>query len=881
MMHLVRGKRWGGAFLAIMLAITLVELAACRAGIPTSPTPMLTDTATLPAPSPTFIPSPFPTATAAPLPTTPVPAPSASPTPASGITLLEEVRLSDQPALGREPAALSWMNGKLYVLCRQDAVLLIAENGRVRAGIPLQGYPVALAGVPSQGRLYAAGESPDQLYLIENDALQKTWPLPAPPTALLADNDKLYIGYSGLSRVDVWEMPAGTLLHSLQAPEGFYAYSLALDSARGRLFAVGFQRVLGFDLQSGEIVTDQYANSYQTLAVDERRGRWYVNDYDAETNTSWITAFDADSGVMLGKTAVGQDPRQALVHPTSGRLYVASSWEGSVAEIDAATLQTTRTFPVGSGTTALALDDTGRRLFAANRADHNVVAIDLDTGEPAGWIPTALIPSDMETDSTRGRVYAALPAAGALVYLDAELQPHHLLDMLSPSDIALDTIRGKLYVSSQASRSLAIVDPDVVSAEFVPLDNTAPSAPIAVAVDPAQDRVYAGTRVLQGATAQVITALQITPLSAWPMPTAPVETWVDPIQQRAFLVAFNGVPGSNGGMIIYILDLRTGEQLPGYLGGTSTTSVWLDVEGRRLYSTAVHFTNYRLYVDDLDSLTHLAERPLEAMPVDIAYIPATHHLFIAGEIPAVWQERPAQGELLVLDARTLGEVTRIMLPEPPARITADAAAQRVYAAVGIEGKVLVIQDAPAPAPPAPTASPTPSPWPTPTAPPAAPAGSPQEVPSPTPTTCARAVSPVLSPFDTSPLGCPSDAEQTTDMAEQPFQYGLMFWRGDVRQIYVLWIEGGYTAVADAWTGPPEYACQAEPPAGLVQPKRGFGLVWCTDPAVRGRLGWGLEAERGYRAVLQPFERGLAWHNDRGQAFAVLFDGTWQVLRPKP
>lgn len=875
------GKGSGKMVIGILLVILAIGMAGCRPGIPASPIPTATSSPTPAAPSPTFTPAPPPT-TALP-PTSPAPAPSASPTPAGGIALLEEVRLSDQPAFGREPVALSWMNGKLYILCRQDPVLLIAQDGRVVVGgISLQGYPVALAASPAAHRLYAASESPNQLYLIENDALQKTWPLPAPPTALLAAGDRLYVGYSGLSRIDIWQMPAGTVLGSFQTPEGFYAYSMALDAARNILLAVGFQRVLGFDVTSKDIVMDQYTKSYQTLALDEKLGRWYVNDYDESTSTSWMAAFDIGTGALVGRAAIGQDPRQALVHPITGRLYVACSWDGAVWEIDAATLQAARTFPVGNGTTALALDDSGRRLFAANRADHNVVAIDLDTGSPTGWIPTALIPSDMEADSARQRIYVALPAAGAVQYMDANLQAHHLIDLPSPSDMALDPVRGTLYVVSQAGRSLAVVDPDVVSAQMVPLEDVPPHAPLAVAVDASRERVYAGTHIIHAVSLQAVSALRITPLSIWNMPVEPVETWVDPVQQRAFMVAFNGIPGSNGGMVIYVLDLRTGEQLPGYLGGVSTTAIWLDADGRRLYSTAVHFSSYRLYVDDLDSLAHLSERRLDAMPIDIAYVPATHHLFIAGQIPAAGAQRTPQGELLVLDARTLGEVARIMLPEPPASITADAVSRRVYVAVGIQGKVLVVQDAPVPAPPAPTITPTPSPWPTLTPSPAAlSAPTPQmPTPAPTPTACARPVAPAFRTFDTSLLGCPTDAEVEMDMAEQPFQHGLMFWRGDVRQIYVLWGDGGYMAVADAWTGPEEYACQAPAPAGMVQPKRGFGLVWCTYPEVRGRLGWGLEPERGYRAVLQPFERGLAWHNDRGQVFAIFFDGTWQMLLPR-
>ena len=48
-----------------------------------------------------------------------------------------------------------------------------------------------------------------------------------------------------------------------------------------------------------------------------------------------------------------------------------------------------------------------------------------------------------------------------------------------------------------------------------------------------------------------------------------------------------------------------------------------------------------------------------------------------------------------------------------------------------------------------------------------------------------------------------------------------------------------------------------PPAGYIQPRRGFGLVWEENETVRDRLGWGVNEERPCDdAHVQPFERGV-------------------------
>ena len=88
------------------------------------------------------------------------------------------------------------------------------------------------------------------------------------------------------------------------------------------------------------------------------------------------------------------------------------------------------------------------------------------------------------------------------------------------------------------------------------------------------------------------------------------------------------------------------------------------------------------------------------------------------------------------------------------------------------------------------------------------------------------------------------------MAEQPFERGRMFWRSDEEVIYVLLSDGAYVERGDAWVGPAEYACVADAPSGLLQPKRGFGLVWCSAGGLRDDVGWALEEEKLYSDIIQ-------------------------------
>ncbi len=126
------------------------------------------------------------------------------------------------------------------------------------------------------------------------------------------------------------------------------------------------------------------------------------------------------------------------------------------------------------------------------------------------------------------------------------------------------------------------------------------------------------------------------------------------------------------------------------------------------------------------------------------------------------------------------------------------------------------------------------------------------------------------------LGCAAEAERGVWMGEQAFQGGLMYWRQDARDIYVLHNDGTWQAFGDTWQeGQTEWDVSIVAPGGLFQPKRGFGRVWRDNQSVRDRLGWATMEERGFQGSIQSFQNGrMIWSNVRG-VFVLYSDGTWQ------
>ncbi len=130
------------------------------------------------------------------------------------------------------------------------------------------------------------------------------------------------------------------------------------------------------------------------------------------------------------------------------------------------------------------------------------------------------------------------------------------------------------------------------------------------------------------------------------------------------------------------------------------------------------------------------------------------------------------------------------------------------------------------------------------------------------------------------LGCPANVVRDVQAAEQFFERGSMLYHAStspkvpVGQIYVVY--GGvpvrYQSTTDTWAeGMPETA-SLTPPPGLLEPKRGFGLVWRETPGVRTGLGWATQPERAERATLQFFQNGvMVWLPGTNFVYTFVFN----------
>ncbi|MEO8609493.1 MAG: SH3 domain-containing protein [Chloroflexota bacterium] len=118
--------------------------------------------------------------------------------------------------------------------------------------------------------------------------------------------------------------------------------------------------------------------------------------------------------------------------------------------------------------------------------------------------------------------------------------------------------------------------------------------------------------------------------------------------------------------------------------------------------------------------------------------------------------------------------------------------------------------------------------------------------------------------------CP-DSQVSVSVTVQLFQGGMMIWRSDTHEIYILFKSGEFQNQPDTWTG--ETLPQETPPPGLLQPQMGFGVIWLdtTYATIRQGLGWATAGESSYSALIEA-TNGTSPAPSDNEVFVRLADG---------
>ncbi len=135
-------------------------------------------------------------------------------------------------------------------------------------------------------------------------------------------------------------------------------------------------------------------------------------------------------------------------------------------------------------------------------------------------------------------------------------------------------------------------------------------------------------------------------------------------------------------------------------------------------------------------------------------------------------------------------------------------------------------------------------------------------------------------FAPPPGGCPSPPS-VSEAAEQHFEYGTMIWvemwDSEENKVLVLYdddqIDPRWASYPDEWEeDDPDRDPTLNPPPGLYQPVRGFGLVWRQNSDVRDRLGWAVNQETGFSTIIQHTQ----WYTHNSTYMRALDGNVWYL-----
>ena len=346
----------------------------------------------------------------------------------------------------------------------------------------------------------------------------------------------------------------------LSPPGVMHVGKMTLDAQNDRLWFSQFESVSALDLKSGTVVDSITlpGSTYGILLFDPQARRLYADYY---RDGGYLAVIE--SGRQTDSIPVGADPWDAVI--AGNHLYVANSYSNTVSVVDLPTNRVVSSIPVGVAPRALLADPQGGHVYVAITGgyaseDNRLDVIDTQRNEVSGYIPLSANVSQMLADNTRQRLYILMPSSKEVLISDGRQVLSRIPLELAAQQMALDEAAGRLYVTDYLSHRLSVVD--VAAANVIGRLQVDLATPLdAVAVDKLKGRLVINNWTFAPGP---LSASGHFTLTGFTVPYGdgmiPSHLIANPSVPRIYAVASNGIPGSNGGVILYAVDGDTLQQ---------------------------------------------------------------------------------------------------------------------------------------------------------------------------------------------------------------------------------------------------------------------------------------------------------------------------------
>lgn len=627
----------------------------------------------------------------------PVPAlaPTASPTVTSSgtVTPLPSLTSTPQPfvpasmaleAVGgvcRAPEGVATLGDQVWVACAASGNVCALGSGSVASCIATGGRPTALAADEAARRLYALDGGAEVIHVIADGTVSATWSAPGATSLALVDG-RLWAG-TGDGEIAVYGAADGAPLGRVPLSGGDAVLALAGSPGGERLFASTYGTLHAVDVASLTDVAQVERNGiYRTLAVSADGAVVYTSEFDRAELRSYLLAVSAESLEVVRRTPAPADPAAAIVDGRDGRLYLASGAAGWLSTYDR-DLALLGALEVGLSPRGLALHAATGRLYVANADSDNVQVIDVGAQRVAATIALAGRYAGLAVNPATSTLYVAASSADAILAVAADgtvsrwALPGYPQAVLPLSDdnrvAALTRHPARLWILSEEGQPLA----------------SYPIAPESGGLyyDPSAGALYAGSLRLDLASGRV----EEVAAKAWTEALQPPRGYVyDARRGHLYALAHNGIPGSNGGIVLAAL---AGRQTAPTFDALGVRDAVYDSATDRLLVASARVFGCRLQALRAEDGEEVANRALpDGCPAHLAVLPGSGHLWVAVEALDSSDHGTPAARLLCLDAATLAPLAELPTDGPIDSLAADPQGQRVLAGLGTQGRLLTVTD---------------------------------------------------------------------------------------------------------------------------------------------------------------------------------------------
>jgi len=288
-------------------------------------------------------------------------------------------------------------------------------------------YGVGINEVTSRAYVAHAGDALVGVVSTTSNTVITTIDVPAPTLSVAVNpkTNRIYVTeYLGSTRI--WAIDGATnLIADSGSLGGFFAASIAVDTARNRVYGPGNicvvvpgpppQVCLNTDFLTvldgatlSVVDTVRIGNQGISTAYNPVTDRIYVVVGTGPVDT--VKVIDATTLTVVDSIEVGQGAFGIAINPATNKIYVTNESDGTVSVIDGATNSVTATIQIGSFTypEGIGVDRVRNLVYVSHAGDSYVTIVDGATNAVLGTLYMGGISTDAQPDPVTGRVFVPM-----------------------------------------------------------------------------------------------------------------------------------------------------------------------------------------------------------------------------------------------------------------------------------------------------------------------------------------------------------------------------------------------------------------------------------------------------------------------------------------